>query len=55
MNILGSNFVPDSYMALKSVVGFLLGLLVCLEIGTVTINGNVISGTTDGSEKSGYI
>lgn len=47
--------MPDSYMALKSVVGFLLGLLLCLEISTVTCNGNVTSGTTDGSEKWGYI
>lgn len=42
-------------MALYSVIGFLLGLLLCLEINTVTCKGNVISGTTDGSEKWGYI
>jgi serine carboxypeptidase 1 len=42
-------------MAVYSVVGFLLGLLLCLEISTVTCKGNVISGTTDGSEKWGYI
>lgn len=46
--------MPYSYMALYSVVGFLLGLLLYLEISTVTCKGNV-SGTTDGSEKWGYV
>jgi len=41
-------------MALYSVVGFLLGLLLYLEINTVTWKGNVF-GTTDGSEKWGYV